>query len=368
MNIVCCGLSHRTAQVDVRERFAFGGLELPAALRGLTATAGVREGVILSTCNRVEHYAVLEGDLAGDPERGRRLAETFFWRRREEQGCAGGIDGAQFFHVDGPRAVEHLFRVACGLESMVLGETEILGQVKQAYTAALEAGATGRTLNKLFQRAFQAAKQARSRTCIGRGSVSVASAAADLAEKLFGDLAGCQTLVLGAGEIGAGAARSLLARGMRRLLVANRTPARAAALAAELGGQAASFTRWDAEARDIDILVTSTSAPGLVVSRDQLAGLMRDRADRPLFVIDLAVPRNVEPSANDLEGVYLYDIDSLREISEQAMASRRQEVEACERIIAGHVREFIAWHEREAARRAGGEWPAALPVGSAVGR
>lgn len=354
MNLVCCGLSHQTAQVEVRERFAFGDQELPGALRRLVAGDEVREGLILSTCNRVEHYLVLEG--AADPERGRRLAETVFWRRMEEQGHAGEAVGARLFHRDGAGAVEHLFRVVCGLESMVLGETEILGQVKHAYLAALGAETTGRTLNKLFQRAFQVAKQVRSKTCIGRGSVSVASAAADLAEKLFGDLGGCQTLVLGAGEVGAGAARSLLARGVKRLLVANRTPERAAALAAETGGAAASFTRWDAEARDIDILVTSTSAPGLVVSREQLAGFMRDRADRPLFVIDLAVPRDVEPAANELEGVYLYDIDSLREIADQAMASRRQEVTACERIIAGHVEEFAAWHARETARLANGGW------------
>lgn len=367
MNLVCCGLSHRTAQVELRERFAFGDAELPPALRELAGLDGVSEGVILSTCNRVEHYAVLEGELAQDPERGRRLAETFFWRRLEEQGRAAEIEDARFFHVDGAAAVDHLFRVACGLESMVLGETEILGQVKQAYTAALGAGTTGRTLNKLFQRAFQVAKQVRSKTCIGRGAVSVASAAADLAEKLFGDLAVCQALVLGAGETGAGAARSLLTRGMKRLLVANRTPARAEALAAELGGAAASFTRWDAEARDIDILVTSTSAPGIVVTTEQLRGLMRDRADRPLFVIDLAVPRDVEPSANDLEGVYLYDIDSLRGIAEQAMESRRQEVAACERMIAGHVEEFAAWSARESARLSGGAWAAPAPA-AALGR
>ena len=369
MNIVCCGLSHRTAQVEVRERFAFGDRELPLAVRELTAVDGVREALILSTCNRVEHYAVLDDHLAADPTRSQRLAEAFFWRRLEADGHA--LEPEQFFHLDGTRSVEHLFRVACGLESMVLGETEILGQVKQAYLVALGAGSTGRTLNKLFQRAFQVAKQVRSKTQIGRGSVSVASAAADLAEKIFGDLGGCQTLILGAGETGATAARSLLSRGVKpaRLLVANRTPERAEALAAELGGSTAPFARWDAEARDIDILVTSTSAPGLVVTKPQLAAFMRDRADRPLFVIDLAVPRDVEPGANDLEGVYLYDIDSLREIADQAMASRRSEVAACERIIGGHVEEFAAWHERETARlAAAGAWTPPAAVTPAVQR
>ncbi len=337
MNIVCFGLSHQTAEVDVRERFAFADKELPAATRRLASLEGVREALILSTCNRVEHYAVVEGG----PDAAHR-ARDLFWHWGEEQGRIRP-GGEQFYHHDAPRSVEHLFRVASGLESMMLGETEILGQVKRAYLVATGAGTTSRVLNPLFQRAFRVAKQVRSHTSIGRGAVSVATAAVELAEKLFGDLSRCRVLVLGAGETGERTARALLSRGVRPggLLVANRSPERAVVLAAELGGLAVPiFDAWEREAADVDILLTSTSAPGFVVTTSQLARLMARRADRPLFVIDIAVPRDVEPSANDVEGVYLYDIDSLQDIARQAMDSRRQELAACERIIRGHVEEF----------------------------
>jgi glutamyl-tRNA reductase len=365
MNIVCFGLSHRTAEVEVRERFAFADRELPGAVRRLAGLGGVCEALILSTCNRVEHYAVIDDKAAGgigSHPLGRHARELF-WRHLAAENRARMADPAQFYHFDGARGVEHLFRVACGLESMVLGETEILGQVKQAYLVAMGAGTTGRALNKLFQRAFQVAKQVRSKTCISRGAVSVASASVDLAEKLFGDLKRCKGLVLGAGETGERTARSLISRGVKpeRLLVANRSPERAAALAAALGGcRALPFESWEREADDVDILITSTAAPGFVVTKAQLEILMRRRADRPLFVIDIAVPRDVEPSANDIEGVYLYDIDALSEIARQAMESRRRELAACEKIIGGHVGEFSAWAQREAARLASAS-TAALP-------
>ena len=250
---------------------------------------------------------------------------------------------------------------------MVLGETEVLGQAKCAYVAAQAAGTTGRGLNKLFQRAFQVAKQVRSKTQIGQGAVSVASAAVDLAGKLFGELRGCKGLVLGAGETGERTARSLLSRGVRpdRLLVANRSPERAATLAGTLGGRAVPFEGWEREADDVDILITSTAAAGFVVAKAQLAALMRRRPGRPLFVIDIAVPRDVEPGANDIEGVYLYDIDALSEIARQAMESRRRELAACQSIIDGRVAEFGEWIEREVARLSAAteaEWIAPAPA------
>jgi glutamyl-tRNA reductase len=346
MHIVCFGLNHKTADVDVRERFAFADRELPAALQQLKAIEGVREALILSTCNRVEHYAVLEP--GPDPE---QRARSLFWKYCAAQGWAEPADG-QFYHHDAPRSVEHLFRVACGLDSMILGETEILGQVKRAYLLALGAGSTSRVLNKLFQRALQVAKQVRSKTQIGRGAVSVGSAAVDLAEKLFGDLAGCQVLVLGAGEMGERTARHLLARGVpgERLTVANRSAERAAALAESLGGRAAPLEEWPQVAAQADILISSTSAEGIVVKKSRLQKIMAARRDRPLFVIDIAVPRDVEPEANEIEGVYLYDIDSLQDIAQQAMESRQREMATCERIIGGHVREFEEWSARESAR------------------
>ncbi len=346
MNIVCFGLSHHTAEVDVRERFAFGDRELPAAVRRLQSLAGVTEALIVSTCNRVEHYLVVEG-----PESQKRASEMF---RRY---CAAeGLSEAEehFYHFDAPDSVEHLFRVVCGLDSMVLGETEILGQVKRAYLSAVAAGTTSRVLNKLFQRAFQVAKQVRSKTNIGRGSVSVGSAAVDLADRLFGDLARCRVLVLGAGEMGKLTARALLSRGVRPsdLLVANRSPERALELAAEFGGKAVPIERWEKEAAGVDILVSSTTASTYVVTKAKLSTLMASRWERPLFVIDLAVPRDVEPTVNDLDGVYLYDIDSLQQIASLAMDARRGEMVACEKMIGGHVREFEEWSERESARLA----------------
>ena len=342
MNILCFGLSHQTAEVDVRERYALSDNDLPSATRRLAALDGVREALILSTCNRVEHYAVVEGG-----------AEDLFWRYCEAEG-RGQPGTDQFFHHDAPHSVEHLFRVASGLESMVIGETEILGQVKRAYQVAAGAGTTSSVLNPLFQRAFRVAKQVRSHTNIGRGTVSVASAAVDLAERLFGDLARCKVLVLGAGETGERTARSLVSRGVRpgHLLVANRSPERAVALAAALGGLAVpSFDAWTREAADVDILITSTAAPGFVVTRERLETLMAGRSDRPLFVIDIAVPRDVEPAANDVEGVYLYDIDSLQEIARLALDARRQEMDACEQIIRGHVEEFTRSVEGRVASR-----------------
>ncbi len=348
MNIVCFGLSHQTAEVQIRERFAFADKELPAATLRLRTLDGVREALILSTCNRVEHYAVLEDG----PEPARRARDLFRLYCEAEGHPAHGPGQAHdefFYHYDAPHSVEHLFRVACGLDSMVIGETEILGQVKRAYLLAAGAGTTSRVLNKLFQRAFQVSKQARSKTNIGRGSVSVASAAVDLAERLFGDLAPCHALILGAGETGERTARNLLSRGVRpeSLLVANRSPERAGALAGALGGTSVpEFSAWTRHAGHVDILITSTSAPEVVVTRAHLETLMRGREDRPLFVIDIAVPRDVEPAANEVEGVYLYDIDSLQEIARQARESRQREMEACEEIIRGHVDEFSAWLRR----------------------
>lgn len=347
MNIVCFGLSHHTAEIEVRERYAFGDRELPAAVRRLKSLAGVTEALIISTCNRVEHYLVVEG-----PDSQKRASEMF----RRYCATEGLIEAGRehFYQFDAPNSVEHLFRVVCGMESMVLGETEILGQVKRAYLAAAAAGTTSRVLNKLFQRAFQVAKQVRSKTNIGRGSVSVGSAAVDLAERLFGDLARCRVLVLGTGETGKLTARALLSRRVKpeQLMVANRSPERATELAVELGGKAVPLETWGDEAAKVDILVTATSASGYVVTKAKLEAIMASRSDRPLFVIDLAVPRDVEPSANDLEGVYLYDIDSLQEIARLAMDARRGELTVCEKMIGGHVSEFAEWLERELIRLA----------------
>ena len=337
MNIVCFGLSHQQAGVEVREAFALGETASLEAARRVCGLEVVEEAVVLSTCNRTEYYAVTTDAAA------RELCARHFSGEPRP-----GVE--HFYHHDGTASIEHLFRVVCGLESMVIGETEIFGQVKKAYLAASGSGTTSRYLNKLFQRAFLVAKQVRTKTGIARGSVSVGSVGVDLAEQIFGNLRHRKVMILGAGETGELTARSLLSRGVRSLFVSNRAYERAAALAEELNGRAVHFDAWENEMHDVDILISSTSAPHHIVTSERLRPVLAERTDRPLFIIDLAVPRDVEPAVNDLEGVYLYDIDSLQRIAEQALERRRTEMDACEAMIRGHVDEFRGWLAREEPR------------------
>jgi glutamyl-tRNA reductase len=332
MEIVCLGLSHHTAAIELRERFALPDSEIAEAAKTLAGTAGLGEAVIISTCNRVEYYAAAESAGAAFESLHRFIA-----------GRCSEPDADAFFRHATQRSVEHLFRVVSGLDSMVLGETEILGQVKKAYETAQKSGATGRHLNKLFQRAFNVAKEVRTKTNITRGSVSVGSAAVELAGRIFGGLQNCHVMILGAGETSEMTAGALQARGVKAIFVANRSYERAAALAEKMGGKAIHFEEWARDFHDVDILIGSTAAPHHVVTRETLQPLMRHRPDRPLFCIDLAVPRDFEPSINDLEGVYLYDIDSLQQIADESMAVRRQEVIACEQIIGRHAADFLKW-------------------------
>lgn len=354
MNVACLGLSHRSADVALRERFAVAEHELGAAARRLGAMEGIAEAVIISTCNRVEFYAACH-----------ELAPGFAALRRfvsERSGTDLGEQSA-FYESGAAQCVQHLFRVVCGLESMVLGETEILGQVKKAYSIATSHGSTARHLHKLFQRAFRVAKEVRTRTHITRGAVSVGSVAVDLAEKIFGRLAACRVMILGAGETSEQTARALLSRGAKSIFVSNRNYDRAAALAAEMGGAAIHFDHWDKRFDEIDILISSTAAPHAIVTREKLAPVMHARRDRPLFVIDLAVPRDVEPGINALDGVYLYDIDSLRTLSAQSLALRRQDLASCEKMIARHVSEFSEWLADRGEKRAE---PDSMPLGEPV--
>jgi len=332
MEIVCLGLSHHTAPVELREKFAVPEHSVPQCAVELSQTPGVVEAVIVSTCNRVEFYAASES-----PQQAFEALTRFIAARGAEP------TGDAFFRHASQRSVQHLFRVVSGLDSMILGETEILGQVKKAYQAAQQAGATGRHLNKLFQRAFNVAKEVRTNTNITRGSVSVGSVAVELAEKIFGRLRECHVMILGAGETSELTAGALQARGVKAIFVANRTYERAAELAARMGGKAIHFDEWAKDFHAVDILIGSTAAPHAVVTVDMLKPLMRTRRDRPLFCIDLAVPRDFEPAVNALEGVYLYDIDSLQQIADDSMAVRQQEVVICEQLIERHVREFSDW-------------------------
>lgn len=330
MNIFCIGINHRTAGVSLRERFAVEDESLSSLLSMLRREAALAETVVLSTCNRVEIYG-----LSDDAESSARACEDLLQR-------SAGVE-AEFYRRDRDDGARHLFRVVCGLDSMVVGETEILGQVKDAYASALESGATGAALNRLFQQAFRVAKQVRTATGITRGAVSVGSVAVELAEKIFGDLAQCRVLLLGAGKAGARVARSLQSRGVHRLVLSNRTFERAAELARELGGMALHFDRWQSALPDVDIVISSTAARGRLLSPAELSPVVSARGDRPLFLVDLAVPRDFDPALNDLEGVFLHDMDSLQAMAQKGVDARGREVGRCEELIEEHVREFVAW-------------------------
>jgi glutamyl-tRNA reductase len=240
-----------------------------------------------------------------------------------------------------PQSLHHLFKVACGLDSMVLGETEILGQLKQAYTLAHHHGHTGARLNKAFQRAFNVAKHVRTETNIQRGSVSVASVAVELAEKIFSSLNDREVMVIGAGETSEKTARALLSRGARSIIVANRSHDRAVALANELGGRAVQFGDWAAEFEKIDIVISSTAAPHHILDRAKLEPLMKTRRHRPLLLVDIAVPRDVDPAVNFLENVYLYNIDDLQAIANDYLRLRKEEIARCEAIIGEKVKALL---------------------------
>jgi glutamyl-tRNA reductase len=340
MNIFCFGISHQTANVEVRERFAIPDSALADSLMRLAQIRSVDEGVLLSTCNRTEIYIVSpEPQLA---------AEMLF------HDLYGPVEIAEFqhlFRLPATASVRHLFRVASGLESMVVGETEIFGQVKRAYEIAAKSGTTGRVLNRLFQKAFQVGKHVRSSTAITRGSVSIGSVAVDLAQQIFGDLAGSKIMVLGAGETSEKTARSFQSRGAKQLFVSNRSYDKAVALAESMGGRAIRFDDWEQEFRDLDILVSSTAAPHAVVTRAKIEPILRmRRRDRPLFIIDLAIPRDVEPTIHELDDVYVYDLDSLHAIADRTLEARKKEMEACDSLIEKHVCEFEAWLNRPSER------------------
>jgi len=325
MSIVVVGLSHHTSSVTVRERFAFAEARIPEALQQLRRSGVASEAVILSTCNRVELYAVASESGGGACAALREFLLT-----------THGYDGPlqeEIYAYSEPQSLHHLFRVAAGLDSMLLGETEILGQLKKAYDLALQAGHTGGRLNKAFQRAFNVAKQIRTETNIQRGSVSVGSAAVELAEKIFNDLGDREVLVIGAGDTSEKTARALLSRGAKGIVVTNRSHDKAAALAAALGGRAVPFDRWAAEFPVIDIVISSTAAPDYILDRAKLEPLMKLRRNRALLLIDIAVPRDIDPAVEMLENVFLYNIDDLQAIADDYLKLRREEVARCEQII-----------------------------------
>lgn len=325
MSVIVIGLSHHTSPVELRERFAFAEAKIPGALQALREAGLVDEATILSTCNRVEIYVATRLE----PARAFAGLKQFL---KITHAFEEPFDD-KLYTLTEPHSLHHLFKVASGLDSMVLGETEILGQLKDAYALAHRHKQTGARLNKAFQRAFHVAKHIRTHTSIQRGSVSVASVAVELAEKIFSSLAEREVLVIGAGEMSEKTARALLSRGARSIIVASRSYERAQALAGELKGRAVQFDDWAAEFEKIDIAISSTSAPHHILDRAKLEPLMKARKHRPLLLIDIAVPRDIDPAVNFLENVYLYNIDDLQAIAADYLKQRKEEIVRCEKII-----------------------------------
>ena len=334
MSIVVLSLNHHSSPVALRERFAFAEARIPGALQTIREQGIAQEAVILSTCNRVEIYAA----TSLDPLAAFAAMKQFLVNCHEYEENLGD----ELHTLAEPHSVTHLFRVACGLDSMVLGETEILGQLKKAYELALAHRHTGSRLNKAFQRAFNVAKHVRTTTSIQRGSISVGSVAVELAEKIFASLDDHDVMVIGAGDTSEKTARALLSRGARSVIVANRSHERAQALANELGGRAVLFDDWAGEFEKIDIAISSTSAPHHILDQPKLEPLMKLRKNRPLLLIDIAVPRDIAPEVNLMPNVYLYNIDDLQAIAEDYLKQRKDEVVRCERIIAEKVAALLA--------------------------
>ena len=331
MKIFVAGLSYKTAPVEVREKLAVRPSLLPCRGCRLKLNAGLDEVVLVSTCNRVEVYGASASWVRA------KIHRIF------EQLCPDMDVTPHVYVKEGAEAVKHLFSVAAGLDSMVIGETEITGQVKNAYQAAQQAGLTGRALNRVFQTALQVAKEIRTHTAIGRGATSVGSVAVELAEKVFaGDLSEKTVMILGAGKMGEACVRHLAKGGTRSVLVANRSFERAQSLAAEFGGRAMPFERrWQALA-EADILVSSTGSPATVVHKEDVAAILPSRSGRPLVLVDIAVPRDIAPDVEQLDNVYLYNIDHLEAIVRENSRMREQELSKCGGIISRRAAALMA--------------------------
>jgi glutamyl-tRNA reductase len=334
--IVVVGLSHRTAPVEVRERLAAGAEAHASLLARLATRAELSEVMFLSTCNRVEVIAMTSEDGDGAPR-----------AIREELARHGGLSGESalgpyLYETRGDEAVRHVFRVAASLDSMVLGEPQILGQVKEAYDAAVAAGALKGHLGRCISRAFAVAKRVRSETAIGAGTVSIASVAVDLAAHVFGDLADHAVLLLGAGEMAEAAARSL-GRGARALRICNRSFDRAAALARDMHASAVPWEGLESELVSADVVVASTASQTPVVTRDTVRRAMRARKGRTLLFVDIAVPRNVEPTVHAIDNVYVYNVDDLEQEVARGLKARHSELAAAEAIVGAEVEQFLSW-------------------------
>jgi glutamyl-tRNA reductase len=324
------GLNHKTAPVALREKVAFSEDRLVAALQTLRKETGVAEVVILSTCNRTEVY--WSGSASG--------AELSQWLERHH-GNNLDLAASLYIHQES-HAVKHAFSVASGLDSMVLGEAQILGQLKDAYRIALAAGSTGPALNKLFQAAFSAAKRVRSETRIGANAVSLASATVSLARRVYADLSAHSALLIGAGDMNALTARHFMSAGIKRMVIANRTLARAQSLAAELQAHAVPLAELEKELSDADIVISCTASPVPVITKRAVEAAIHSRRRRPIFMVDMAVPRDIEPTVAELEDVYLFSIDDLQQMVDENLQQRELAAGGARMVINEEVTRFLA--------------------------
>ncbi|MDH5632062.1 MAG: glutamyl-tRNA reductase [Gammaproteobacteria bacterium] len=333
MQLLAFGINHKTAPVAIREQAAFAPDKLSEALRDITASGVAAEATIVSTCNRTELYCRINN---------RQDKEIIDWFCRYHNFKSEDIEPYLYRHPDS-KAVEHAFRVAAGLDSLVLGEPQILGQMKDAFARAHKEGSTGKLLNKLFQHTFTVAKQVRTDTSIGASAVSVAFAAVSLAKQIFTDLSEQTVLLVGAGETIELCARHLNEQHVKQMIVANRTLERAELLAREFGAQAITLSELPTRLADADIVISSTASPLPILGKGAVEHALKQRKHRPMFMVDIAVPRDIEPEVNNLDDVFLYTVDDLKGVVEENMASRQQAAREAEKIIDVHVVEFMRW-------------------------
>ncbi|MAL49746.1 MULTISPECIES: glutamyl-tRNA reductase [unclassified Methylophaga] len=333
MHLVTYGINHTTAPVNVREKLSFDADKLPLALASLMLNESVIEAVIVSTCNRTEIYCHLDEDYDNS---------VLLWLHNFQQQDANALK-SYLYCYEGADAVRHLFRVACGLDSLVLGEPQILGQLKTAYTQALNAKALGKSLGRLFQHAFGVAKQVRTDTAIGNSPVSVAFAAVSLAKQIFSNLAESTALLIGAGETIELVARHLFDNGIKRLIIANRTVEKAHLLATSVNGYAISLSEIPAHLAEADIVISSTASQLPILGKGTVESALKLRKRKPIFMVDIAVPRDIEAEVGQLEDIYLYSVDDLHDIIEENLQSRRDAAKQAEEIIDTQADHFAGW-------------------------
>jgi glutamyl-tRNA reductase len=334
MQLFSFGLNHTTAPIHIREQVTFSGEYLTQALRQLIDRELVREAVIISTCNRTELYAVTETDAH---------PLLISWLCDYHKIAPVQLQPHLYIHTQPEAIIRHLYRVACGLDSMILGEPQILGQLKNAYQTAREQNSVGRLLSKLFEQSFSVAKQVRTDTAIGSSPVSVAFAAVRLAQQIFGDLRPITALLIGAGETIELAARHLHENQLGRMIVANRTVERARLLAKEFSGYAITLEEIPVHLAEADVVIASTGSPNYILTKDAVVKAIKVRKHRPVFMVDIAVPRDIDPAVGQLEDVYLYSVDDLNEVIQENLRSRAQAAAQAEEILDTQVLHFIGW-------------------------